>query len=323
MSALRWIWVIFWFSFAGYLLFDVDVDLEVIKKDPFAFVKELSKSSKDKATDMLSQKITIIDQSKLCQMFKLNSKFTDLQRESMIEDLKGKIIEWKLPVYEVSSKSNNVFRIQTFNPSFFECGYVSTSINLVALNDGDLSRIKALKTNDVITIRGKIKGVFLRHIEIDPAIFSNTGRLVNSNINQKSIKSKGQDVNTESFESKNQGVSSNEKISPTLQKQFTSYFESKNWTVNLISDVNKDGANDYIIRGPIDWCGASGGCTHIAFISTNSSFKQYDLGAIYGVEYKNSVDKYFVSAPGAACNLAGYKPCQFQIYWNGGDLVRR
>jgi len=188
MNALRFLWVIFWFSLAGYFFaIAFDVNLEVIKKDPFAFVKELSKSSREKATDMLSQKITPIDQSKLCPVFKLNSKFTDLQRDNILKDLKGKIIEWKLPVYEVSSESDNVFKIQTFNPSFFGCEYVSTIISLVALNDNDLLKIQTLKTNDVITVRGKITDVSLRHIIIEPAVFSETARLIKLNNDRKSI----------------------------------------------------------------------------------------------------------------------------------------
>jgi hypothetical protein len=42
----------------------------------------------------------------------------------------------------------------------------------VVLNDADRNRLHQLKTNDWIVVRGKISGVFLRNIQLEPAVFA-------------------------------------------------------------------------------------------------------------------------------------------------------
>ena len=48
----------------------------------------------------------------LANAFKLNSDFTDLQRDNIEKEIKGKIVQWSLPVYEVR-KVGETYRIQT------------------------------------------------------------------------------------------------------------------------------------------------------------------------------------------------------------------
>lgn len=180
MSLFRWAWkVIFNALIIAFLLIILDIlfDIDVVRigEKQYAYIGDMIKSSKEKGTDMLSQKITLIDQSKLCSVLKKNTtRLTDLQREIVIENITGKIIEWELPVRQVSRGFNNIYKIETYNPSSFKCENVPTLISLVILNDNDLSRIKSLKKREKVYFRGKITGSTRHHIIINPAVFSDT-----------------------------------------------------------------------------------------------------------------------------------------------------
>ncbi len=100
----------------------------------------------------------------LADKFNLLSEHTDIQRENAEKEIKGKVVEWMLTVYEIN-KSSSGYRIQTQSDSA-----VGTFINLVPKNDAERSKIEGLKTGDTINIRGYINGTTLRHIEISPAV---------------------------------------------------------------------------------------------------------------------------------------------------------
>jgi len=179
-------------------------------------------SPRDHAIEMLSQPVADISAEKLCPIFTLGSDHTDLQRERVLEEIKGKSVEWRLQVYEVSSTSKpDVFRIQTQScvpqsnisqlnqlerealAALKELGAVGSSlagalelnrnvatlIELVVLNEDDRRRISALKTNDWIVVRGRIKDTYLRSVRLESAVFQDTARLFkNSHANsQKGI----------------------------------------------------------------------------------------------------------------------------------------
>jgi hypothetical protein len=69
---------------------------------------------KEMAANMVTEPVTKINPSKLCPIYIYDSNYTDLQRETVESEITGKIVQWKLQVYEVSSTSHqDVFRIQT------------------------------------------------------------------------------------------------------------------------------------------------------------------------------------------------------------------
>jgi hypothetical protein len=49
----------------------------------------------------------------LADIFNLNSDHTDLQRDNKENEIKGKIVDWTLTVYEVSKSGKDTYRIQT------------------------------------------------------------------------------------------------------------------------------------------------------------------------------------------------------------------
>jgi hypothetical protein len=96
--------------------------------------------------------------------FTFGSEFTDVQRENTEKEITGKIVEWTLTVYEVRRSGDN------YEVSTIESGKVGTDVTLHPQSDSERQRIEALKEKDVITVRGYIKGTFMRDIAIDPAI---------------------------------------------------------------------------------------------------------------------------------------------------------
>lgn len=112
----------------------------------------------------------------LGEIFTFNSDSTDIQRANALKDIKGKVIVWTLPVYEVSQgKDANNFNIQTSELGLEIFGesarWVGTLINLTSESDDEIKYISGLKTGNEITIKGVLTGdSTLRSLKISPAI---------------------------------------------------------------------------------------------------------------------------------------------------------
>lgn len=115
----------------------------------------------------------IMPNGELADAFVTGSKYTDLQREKIEDSIKGKIVEWTLPVYEVE-KNGDIYRIQTSSKGeFLSAGSEKTIgafVRIKARNKEEASFIENLKTDDEITFRGQIKGFSMRNVQIEPAI---------------------------------------------------------------------------------------------------------------------------------------------------------
>jgi len=112
---------------------------------------------------------------------------TSLQRENAREQLKGKVIQWSLPVKDISkSKTGNTYDIATDNhsggqktgtPYVFTpyVNYVTASVTITPRNDGDRQFLASLKKGDFITFKGVVAdvgGMFGLTFQIKPAILS-------------------------------------------------------------------------------------------------------------------------------------------------------
>lgn len=116
----------------------------------------------------LAQPASIDPYGEIAKIFSLGSDYTDLQRDAKEKELTGQIVDWKLPVYEVKllNKESKTYKVQTASQG----GAVGTFIYIQALDEGDENLLSKLKTDDRIHFRGKISGVSLRNIEIEPAV---------------------------------------------------------------------------------------------------------------------------------------------------------
>lgn len=120
-----------------------------------------------------SQASDISPSGELAQIFSYGSDFTNLQRENKLRELKGSVISWSLPVYEVRKRYGEIYRIQTdstFKGELFGERVVSTFIDITARNDGDRAFIANLKTGDMVSFKGVIDDISMRSLEIKPAI---------------------------------------------------------------------------------------------------------------------------------------------------------
>lgn len=99
-------------------------------------------------------------------IYSFGSDYTDLQRENKEKEIKDKIVKWTLKVYEVDTTLDKKgYKIQTS-----DTGKVGTFIYIYSPSDEDIKIIEALKTGDTVTVKGYIKGVSMRNIQLDPAI---------------------------------------------------------------------------------------------------------------------------------------------------------
>ena len=107
-----------------------------------------------------------------------------LQRDAKEKELSGKIVEWKLPVYEVdiSNKDRKIYKIQTSSQG----GVVGAFVYIHAMDNEDESIIAALKTGNTIHFKGKIKNFSFRSINIDPAV------LIKNNPENQEVKPQNQ-----------------------------------------------------------------------------------------------------------------------------------
>lgn len=109
----------------------------------------------------------------LAEMFSYNSDFTDLQRKLKFEEIRGQVVVWRLPVYEVN-QSGDEYIIQTSNSyRGVRSGekLIGTFLHLVPRNENEKKLIENLKTGDNIKIKGIINDVSMRNLVIKPAIF--------------------------------------------------------------------------------------------------------------------------------------------------------
>lgn len=132
----------------------------------------INKVSDDNAIqDLQSAPVsTLTPTGELAEIFAFGTDYTDIQRENKLKEIKGNVVAWQLPVFEVKRDGQN-YRVQTQNPKTFgkDETVVPTIITLMPQSDGDKTHIESLKTGDIISIKGIIYGVKMRHLLINPA----------------------------------------------------------------------------------------------------------------------------------------------------------
>lgn len=119
----------------------------------------------------LSKPSALHPDGELAEIFELGGDFTDLQRQLKLEDIRGKVVEWHLPVYDVK-RSGDKYTIQT--SSSFRGGQpgklIGTFLRITPRNKDDRQFIEGIKTGDAIKVKGVIDDVTMRNLDINPAI---------------------------------------------------------------------------------------------------------------------------------------------------------
>jgi hypothetical protein len=107
----------------------------------------------------------------LAEMFSYGNDFTDLQRQLKFAEIKGKVVRWTLPVYEVSQAGDG-YRIQTtsrFRGAPSNEQFVGTFLLITPRSEEDRRFVERIKTGDAVTFKGVINDVTLRSLDIRPA----------------------------------------------------------------------------------------------------------------------------------------------------------
>jgi hypothetical protein len=117
-----------------------------------------------------SQPSDIQANGELARIFKLGSDYTDLQRDNKISEIKGQIVAWTLPVYEVQ-KDGGTYKVQT--QSSLRSDQIGVFAYVSVRNTEERKFIETLKTGDLFPFKGIIKASSLRHLVIRPAVLNN------------------------------------------------------------------------------------------------------------------------------------------------------
>ena len=103
-----------------------------------------------------------------------------MQRENKLKEIKGQVILWTLPVYEVS-RAGEGYRVQTKTDirfGSFGSALIGTFVYITPRSDEERRHIEALKTDDLISFKGRIVGSTWRNLEVKPAILAARGAAV-------------------------------------------------------------------------------------------------------------------------------------------------
>lgn len=110
----------------------------------------------------------------LSDVFAPFSEYTELQRENMLSKVKGSIVQWDLPIYEIFPPENGVYKVTTPAGTFAGDNGKSLLMAVIFItprDDADRAVMGALKTNDVMSFKGVLADVHLRTaVRITPAI---------------------------------------------------------------------------------------------------------------------------------------------------------
>lgn len=121
----------------------------------------------------------ISPKGELAEIFSYGSNFTDLQRQLKFKEIQGKVIEWRLPVYEVK-QSGDGYTIQTARHAkgdLFGPKLIGTFLRISPRSEEDRRFVERLKTGDIVKVKGVIEDVTMRSLNIKPAIFVDDERL--------------------------------------------------------------------------------------------------------------------------------------------------
>ncbi len=91
------------------------------------------------------------------------SGLTEVQKSEIKDSYRGKLVKWKLPVWDVSQR-NEEFVIQTSSQ-----GKIAIFCKILPSDDNEAKKIRQLAAGDLITCKGIVSGYTLGNVNISPA----------------------------------------------------------------------------------------------------------------------------------------------------------
>lgn len=133
----------------------------------------VQKTSKDQIAEIMRAEAVPISPEQVSEAFALGSDSTDLQRDILRRELIGNVVEWRLQVYEVEFAEGLYKVTSQALPIKSEevVQLLRAVVFIVPSSDDDHDLMRKVKTNDLVTIRGRVRDVVLRTVVvIEPAI---------------------------------------------------------------------------------------------------------------------------------------------------------
>jgi hypothetical protein len=140
-------------------------DNQSSQEDPTQAIKE-------QFAEIENAKVNPVTPEQVSEAFALGSDYTDLQRDILKKELVGSVVEWRLQVYEVdlSEGRYNITSQPIPIKSKKAVQLLRASVFVVPAGDNDHDLMRKVKTNDMITIRGRVRDIVLRTVVvIEPA----------------------------------------------------------------------------------------------------------------------------------------------------------
>ena len=127
----------------------------------------------EQIAEITSAKTNPVSPEQVAEVFALGSDSTDLQRDLLLKDLIGSVVEWNLRVYDIGF-ADGMYKV-TSQPipirSKEAVNMLRATISVYPQSERDHEALRTAKTNDKIRIRGKVQDVVLRTaVVIEPAI---------------------------------------------------------------------------------------------------------------------------------------------------------
>ena len=127
--------------------------------------EDAQKTLNNKLDEITNATPANLDTKDLSEMFSMMGKSTKLQKDNKEEEIKGKIIEWTVKVFNVT-KREGYYRIQTSSTD----NMPGTFVNLYPRDDKQKSIIEGSTGGDLIKIKGIITDTTMGNIDITPAV---------------------------------------------------------------------------------------------------------------------------------------------------------
>ena len=108
----------------------------------------------------------------LSSVFLLGSDNTDLQRDAVEKEIIGKVVQWDIPIYEISLQDDGVYAVTT-ESNYGGKSHLTASVFITARNSKDREYLASLKSGDVISFKGTLSAINLRlQVTVSPAILN-------------------------------------------------------------------------------------------------------------------------------------------------------
>ena len=108
--------------------------------------------------------------------FALGGRHTDVQREIMVKQLVGQVVQWEIRVYDITHR-NGVYQVLSQPLSEGASGDGLNVLRVQAMvspmHEGDHTTLRSAQTDDVVTLRGRVQSIELRALVlVGPAVLT-------------------------------------------------------------------------------------------------------------------------------------------------------